>query len=72
MSCRVVGDKVPEYPGAAATAAPMTVRPGDAARDAELELQIMLTKGESAKGNPNAWLKANYLVRKLTLKVIDR
>ena len=50
MSCRIVGDNVPEYPGAAVAALPMTVRPGDAARDSVLELQVMLTSGESAKG----------------------
>ncbi len=71
MSCRVVGDKVPEYPGAAVTAASMIVRPGDAAQDAELELQVMLTTGRSAKGNPDKWLKANYFVRKLQLNVLD-
>ncbi len=71
MSCRIVGDNVPEYPGAAVTAVPMTVRPGDAARDSVLELQVMLTSGESAKGNPNAWLKGNYLVRTLALVVLD-
>jgi hypothetical protein len=43
----------------------------DAARDAELELQVMLTSGESAKGTPDAWLRANYLIRKLVLKVVD-
>lgn len=71
MSCRIVGDKVPEYPGAAVTALPMTVRPGDAARDAELELQVMLTSGEPAKGNPDTWLSANYLVRAVMLTVFD-
>ncbi len=71
LGCRVVGDKVPEYPGAAVTAASMIVRPGDAAQDAELELQVMLTTGKSAKGNPDKWLKANYLVRKVILKVLD-
>ena len=71
LSCRVVGDKVPEYPGAAVTGLPMKVRPGDSAQDCELELQVMLTSGESTKGNPNAWLKGNYLVRKLFLDVVD-
>lgn len=71
LSCRIVGDKVPEYPNAATTAASMTLRPGDTAHDAELELQIMLTTGKSAKGKPNSWLKSNYLVRKVRLKVID-
>ena len=71
LSCRVVGDAVPEYPGAAVTALPMKVRPGDSAQDCELELQVMLTSGESTKGNPDAWLKGNYLVRKLFLDVVD-
>jgi hypothetical protein len=71
LSCRIVGDDVPEYPGAAVTALPMKIRPGDSAQDCELELQVMLTSGESTKGNPNAWLKGNYLVRKLALDVVD-
>ncbi len=71
MSCRIVGDEAPEYPGAALTALPMTVRPGDAAGEAELELQVMLTSGDSAKGNPDAWLQSNYLVRRLILRVLD-
>ena len=71
LSCRVVGDDVPEYPGAAVTALPMKIRPGDSAQDCELELQMMLTSGESTKGNPNASLKGNYLVRKLFLDVVD-
>lgn len=72
MACRIVGDEIPEYPDAAITALPMKIRPGDAARDAEVELQVMLTTGESTKGNPDTWLESNYLIRKLTLRVIDR
>jgi hypothetical protein len=71
MSCRIVGDAVAEYPGAAVTALPMTVRPGDAARDTELELQIMLTSGGPGKGNPDSWLRANLVTRKLSLEVLD-
>ena len=69
MSCRMVGDIASEYPGAAVTALAMTVRPGDAAGDAVIELQVMLTSGESAKGKPNVGLKGNYLVRQIKLKV---
>ena len=72
MACRIVGDKIPEYPDAAVTALPMTVRPGDAAHDAELELQVMLTSGKSAKGKPDEWLKSNYFLRKLSLRVLDK
>jgi hypothetical protein len=71
MSCRIVGDVVPEYPGAAVTALPMTLRPGDAAREAELELQIMLTSGGPGKGNPDSWLRSNYVIRRLTLQVME-
>jgi hypothetical protein len=71
MACRIVGDSVPEYPGAAVTALPMTVRAGDAARDAEIELQILLTSGGPGKGDPDEWLRATYLERRLTLKVVD-
>jgi hypothetical protein len=71
MSCRVVGDAVPEYPGASVTALPMTVRPGDAARAAELDLQAMLTAGNSRKGEPDTWMKGTYLVRKVRLKVLE-
>ena len=49
----------------------MTVRPGDAARKAELELQVVLTSGVSAKGDPDTWLKANHLLREVTLQVVD-
>ncbi len=72
MSCRIVGDKLPEHEGAALTVLPMTVRPTDAARDAEVELQAMLTRGESVKGKPAEGLSANYLQRKVQLRVLDR
>ena len=71
MSCRIVGDAVAEYPGAAVTALPMTVRPGDAARDAEIELQVLLTSGGPGKGKPDEWLRANYFVRRVSLMVVD-
>ena len=33
--------------------------------------QVMLTSGVSAKGDPDTWLKANHLLRKVTLQVVD-
>lgn len=69
MSCRLVGDSVDAYPGARITSLPMTLRPGDDAKDADLELQVMLTKGESVKGKAKEGLVANYFVRKVKLKV---
>jgi hypothetical protein len=72
MSCRLVGDKVDAYDGAHVTALPMTLRPSDAARDAEVELQVMLTTGEAVKGKDKEGLVANYFVRKVLLKVMER
>src|SRR3990170_8756247 len=51
MSCRLVGDKLPGYEDADITSLPMTIQPLDNAKDAEIVLQAMLTKGESVKGN---------------------
>ena len=71
MACRIVGDKLDQYEGAALTALPMTVRPSDAAMDAELTLQVMLTKGESVKGTPKEGMIGNYFERKVRLKVVE-
>lgn len=72
MSCRIVGDQVEEYKDASVTALPMTIRPGDGAADADLELQIMLTTGEAVKGKPKEGLISNYVVRKVRLVVLDQ
>ena len=69
MSCRVVGDTTEAYPNASVTTLPMTVRPGDDAKDAEIELQVMLTRGESVKGKPQEGLSGSYFERKVRLKV---
>lgn len=69
MSCRIVGDAVEGYEGAYITVLPMTVRPNDAARDTELELQVMLTAGESVKAKAKEGLVSNYLVRRVLLRV---
>ena len=69
MSCRIVGDTVEAYPGARVTALPMTVRPGDDAGDAELELQVMLTRGESVKGQAQQGLEGNYFQRLVRFRV---
>lgn len=71
-ACRLVGDTLEGFGGAALTALPMTVRPADSARDAELVLQVMLTTGDSVKGKPKEGMVANYLTRKLVLKVLER
>ena len=71
MACRVVGDKIDAYEGSHLTVLPMTIRPGDAARNSELELQIMLTSGASIKGSASKGLISNYVMRKVYLQVSD-
>ncbi len=71
MSCRIVGDPLEGYEGAKITALPMSLRPSDAAQDAELTLQVMLTKGESVKGQPKEGMIGSYFERKVRLKVVD-
>jgi hypothetical protein len=71
MSCRIVGDRLEGYDGAHLTVLPMTDRPSDAARDAELELQVMLTAGEAVKGKGQEGLISNLFVRKVLLKVSE-
>jgi len=71
MSCRLVGDKVSGFEGAKITALPMTIQPLDDAKEAELQLQVMLTKGESIKGNPKKGMLGNYFERKVILKVVE-
>jgi hypothetical protein len=71
MACRLVGDASKTYTGAQVTVLPMTVRPGDDAQDAEIELQFMLTKGESVKGKPKEGMLGNYFVRKVRLTVVN-
>lgn len=69
MSCRVVGDQLPGYENANITSLPMTIQPMSSAQNAELQLQIMLTKGESVKGNAKEGMSGNYFERKVLLKV---
>jgi hypothetical protein len=70
MSCRVVGDAVELYPGAYTTALPMTLRAGDdAPAESQLELQVMLTRGESVKAKPALGMEGNYFKRLVKLRV---
>jgi len=72
MACRLVGDVSEVYPGTSVTVLPMTVRPGDDAADARVELQVMLTKGESVKGKPREGMIDNYFERMVRLVVSPR
>lgn len=69
MSCRIVGDAVEAYAGAQLTSLPMTLRAGDDASDAEIELQVMLTRGDSVKGDAKKGMAGNYFERRVRLKV---
>lgn len=69
MSCRIVGDSLEGFIGAKITVLPMTIRSTDAAQNAELMLQVMLTKGESVKGKPKEGMIGNYFQRRVKLRV---
>lgn len=71
MACRIVGDKLEGYGGAKITVLPMSIRPGDDAQDAELMLQVMLTKGESVKGKAKEGMVGNYFEKIVHLKVLE-
>ena len=70
-SCRIVGDNIEGYEGGTISVLPMTIRPTDAARDAEVMLQVMLTRGESVKGKGKEGLLGSYFERSVKLRVLD-
>ena len=69
MSCRLIGDKLPGYEDAHITSLPMTIQPLSNAKNVELQLQVMLTKGESVKGKAQEGMQGNYFERRIILKV---
>lgn len=71
MSCRLVGDNLKGYEDANITSLPMTIQPLENAKDAEIQLQVMLTKGESIKGSAQDGISGNYFERKVKLVIID-
>lgn len=71
MACRLVGDKVAAYEGAKITVLPMTIQPLDDAAETEIQLQVMLTKGEAIKGSGKEGMIGNYFERKVRLKVYE-
>jgi len=70
ISCRIVGDNLPGYENADITSLPMTIQPTSIAEDAEIQLQVMLTGGESVKGNAQEGMVGNYFEKKVLLIVI--
>lgn len=71
MSCRIVGDKLEGFKEAKITSLPMSISPEDDAQDTELQLQVMLTKGESLKGKAKQGMIGNYFERVVRLKVLE-
>lgn len=71
MACRIVGDSVEEYKDANVTVLPMTLRPADDARDATIEIQVMLTAGKSVKGSATKDMTGNFFRRIVRLKLAD-
>ena len=70
-SCRLVGDKVEGFEDCDLSVLPMTIRPVDSARDAQIVLQGMLTRGESVKGKGKEGMMGNYFERIVKLRVTD-
>ena len=71
MACRIIGDNLDIYKGSNITVLPMSIRPTDAATNADLTLQVMLTKGETVKGKPKEGMIGNYFKRIVKFKVLD-
>lgn len=71
LSCRITGDKVDNFANSTLTSLPMTIRALSTAKDENIMLQVMLTKGEAEKGNPNNTLKGNYFEKSVRLKIIE-
>ena len=69
MSCRLVGDSLAGYERTHITSLPMTIQPLENAKDADISLQVMLTKGEAIKGNALGGMTGSYFERKVKLKV---
>lgn len=69
MSCRLAGDKLTGYENTHITSLPMTIQPLHNAKNTEIQLQIMLTKGESLKGNAKEGMLGNYFEKRVNLIV---
>ena len=70
ISCRLIGDNLPGYENADITSLPMTIQPTSIAEDTEIQLQVMLTKGEGVKGNAQEGMVGNYFEKRVMLIVI--
>ena len=70
-SCRLVGDRLEGLEDYDITVLPMTIRPLDSARDAQILLQGMLTRGESVKGKAKEGMTGTYFERMVRIKVLE-
>ena len=71
MACRLIGDNLPGFESAEITVLPMTLQPLESARDSDVQLQVMLTKGEAVKADAKKGMLGSYFERTVTLKVVD-
>lgn len=71
LGCRLVGDQQQGFEGAKISVAAMSLQPLENAKDAEIQLQVMLTKGESVKGKPKEGMIGSYFQRMVYLKVMN-
>lgn len=71
LGCRLIGDQQQGFEGAKISVAPMSLQPLQNAKDTEIQLQVMLTKGESVKGKPKEGMIGSYFQRKVHLKVMN-
>jgi hypothetical protein len=71
IDSRLVGDNLPGFEGSKISVLPMTLQPLDDAKDSELQLQVMLTKGEAVKADAKKGMLGNYFERKVELKIIE-
>ena len=69
--CKISGDSIAAYPGAAVTTAPISIRPTETAQDADVTFQTLMTSGEPVKGKPKSGLTSNYHARIVHLRITD-
>lgn len=69
LSCRITGDKIENYTNSTLTSLPMTIRPLTTAKDENIMLQVLLSKGNAEKNNAKNSLMSNYFERVVRLKI---
>lgn len=67
--CRLVGDKLDLYPGAALTVTSMTVKPTERAGNGTITWLLALTTGDPPKGKPAEGMLGNYYEYQVKLRI---